>query len=286
MEKRESQELLLLLEDYGRSVRRRAAAAGSVDLPPSDRPIWLRVEQFGDRGNWQASHGTGPAVLPPSDAPAPEFLVERFDPIRRLKRAASTGAWTADPATSVDFDTPWHEGRFRGRTVGTKAVSALLHAAVAAVALIPGIRQLDLTEPADWDSLRITLMSPNLDDLPPLVGQVDVPGLDEDGSRGVPMQAPEPEPGPAPEPKPEPESKEESEVAQPIETEEPEPAEEPAAVEEPEEPVVAELATAQSPSPGEFRRGRELAENRDSRLLPMPKAPSRKAWSLGAGSSS
>ena len=148
-----------------------------------------------------------------------------------------------------------------------------------ALLLIPAARQLDLAKPADWDSMRFTLVVPSVEDLPPLRGTTEVPGDGEGEFRGLPQPPSEPAQVPTIEPEkpegPDPAQEEEA-VPQPIEQEEPDPPEETPAIEEADEPEQAELPTAQSPAPGEFQTGRELAQARDPRLLPMPAAPSRK----------
>ena len=279
MNSRDSADLFFLLEDYGRSLERRASEARAVRLAKSERPIWLQVGDFDSRLQWQRAHGPAGAILPPSDAPTPEFLVERVDLARRFRLAPGTAVWPVDSKTPVRLETRWPGGRLRVWALEGRAASVVIHAVGLALLLIPGTRELELTKPADWDSMRFTLMAPPLDDLPPLRGTADVPGDGEGGFRGVPQPPSEPAPAPAPEPEaaaaPEPAQEEEA-VPQPIEEEEPEPPEETPAMEEAEEPEDAEPPAAQSPAPGEFQRGRELAQARDPRLLPMPSAPSRK----------
>lgn len=279
MNKRDSADLFFLLEDYGRRLERRVSEARAVRLPPSDHPIWLRTADFGSRVRWQHAHGPAAFVLPRSDATAPDLLVRRFDPVRQFRRAPGTGIWPADPDTPLRLQAPWKKRRFPSHALGARAASAILHALGLALLLVPGTSELDLTKPADWDSMRFTLVVPPLDDLPPLRGTSEVPGDGEGEFRGLPQPAAEPAPVPALEPEtpelPEP-AQEEAAVPQPIEQEETEEPEEAPAIEEAEEPEEAELPTAQSPAPGEFQRGRELAQARDPRLLPMPAAPARK----------
>ena len=142
--------------------------------------------------------------------------------------------------------------------------------------LIPATRQLETVKPPDWDSIQITLSTPILDDLPPLRGDSDVSGEGEGGFRGLSQPAVEPAPGPSQLPDVPVEPEEVAEVSQPVEAPESEEPEKPAALEAEEEPQVAEAPVSQSPDPGEFQEGTELAQSRDPRLLPMPKAPSRK----------
>ena len=277
MESRDNAGPFVLLEDYGRSLQRRVSEAGDVRLAPNERPIWLQVGDFGARLRWQLDHGPSGIVLVPTGAPPPEFLSERFDPIRRFRQAAGAGIWPADSETPLRLEPSRPEGRFPSRALGARALSVLVHALGLALLLIPGTRQLDLTEPADWSSMRITLTTPPLDDLPPLRGETDMPGDGEEGFRGLPQPSAEPAPGPDPEPEAPPEPEPETQtVPQPLEEEGPEPPEETPALEQAEEQEESELPAAQSPAPGEFQRGRELAQSRDPRLLPMPAAPSRK----------
>lgn len=276
------EDLLLLLEDYGRSLDRRVSVARSVVLPRSDRPIWLQVGDFGARLNWQRSQGPPNTILPWKEGPPPEFEAARFDPVRRYMSAPRSGDWPADPETRLDLETDWESQRFHPWTSQARGVSLALHALVFGLILTPGVMELDMSEPADWNSMRITLVAPSLNDLPPLHGQSKVPGDGEGGFRGLPRPPTEPAPGPAPLPEapPEPEPAESVGIAQPVEAEEPELAEEPPALEESEEPEKVEPAAAQSPAPGEFRRGTELAQARDPRLLPMPRAPARNRAAL------
>lgn len=276
---RDDSDFLILLEDYGRSVARRAQAVAATQLPRSDRPLWLRVEDFGGRVRWQfRQRGDVPGS---SDTPPPALLAERFDPFRRYREAPGAGVYPVDEATRLELETRWSEGSFPQRRAQSALVSSLaLHAVLAAYLLTPGTLELDLTEPADWSTLRITLMAPPLDDLPPLQGQPIVPGEGDGGFRGLPEPVPIPQPvappaevaPPAPEP--------EAPIAQPLEAAEPDLPDEPPALEEAPaessaEPPAEEAPEARSPEPGEFRAGRELAERRDPRLLPMPSAPAR-----------
>lgn len=266
-----------MLQDYGKSLERRVLAAKSTQLPPSNHPLWLQVRDFDRR--LRGRRGLG-ITLPPSEIPPPELLAERFDPLRRFR--ATPGATTLPPDTStpVDLQTRWSTQRSHDWILPARACSLVLHMALAGLLLIPGTMELDMSKPVDWNSLRITLMAPPLDELPPLSGQSEIPGEGEGGFHGLPQPpappAPEPIPlsttPPAPEPAPS--------VAQPLEVPEPEPPEETAALEEPEEPEESETPAAQSPAPGAFREGRELAQARDTRLLPMPAAPARKRPAL------
>ncbi len=283
MNKRDSADLYFLLEDYGRSLESRVSEARTVRLAPSDRPIWLSTADFGLRLRWQHAQDPAGLLLPPSDTRPPEFLVRPFDPVRQFHRASGSGIWPVDSETPLRLETPWTERPFPARALEARAVSIFLHAVGLALLLIPGTQELEFAKPADWDSMRFTLMAPPLDDLPPLRGKADVPGDGEGEFRGLPQPPSEPAPAPAPEPETpeaaEPAQEEEA-VPQPIEQEEPETPEESPALEEAEESEQAELPAAQSPAPGEFQRGRELAQARDPRLLPMPLAPSRKRAAL------
>lgn len=279
MDSQGSADLNLLLQDYSKSLERRVLVAKPTQWPPSDQPLWLQVRDFDRR--LRGRRGVGP-TLPPSEVPPPELLSERFDPLRRFRAASGPTTLPPDTETPVDLETRWASQRVHRWTLPARACSLVLHIAVAGLLLIPGTMQLDMTKPVDWDSLRITLMAPPLDDLPPLSGQSEIQGEGEGGFRGLPqppaMPTPEPDPlpptAPAPEPEPEPS------VAQPLEVDEPETPEEIVALEEPERPVESETPVAQSPAPGAFREGRELAKARDPRLLPMPAAPARKRPAL------
>ena len=270
--------LHLLLEDYSESLAARASDARQVVLPPSDQPLWLLVAEFKQRLAWQSTHAVASPPRLRLDGPAPEFLAESFDPRRRYDDTDGGGIWPPDPDTQLQIEVEWERRGVQSRASLTKAVSVVLHAVGLALVLIPGTMRLDLSEPADWNTVQITLMTPSLDDLPPLNNQVDIAGEGQDGFRGLPTPAPEPGTGPEPpsETPPEPEPEDVAEVPQPVEVEEPEPEPDNPALEEEEDSPEIELPPAQSPDPGEFRKGTELAQARDPRLLPMPAAPTRK----------
>ena len=267
-----------LLVDYSKSLALRASVARTVNLGPSDRPLWLQVGDFEKRVQWHCSHGAANPTQLRQDGPAPEFLTERFSPSLRYENAPGSGTWPQDPQTPLDLEVDWELRGFRSAAALTRSASIVLHATALAFLVLPRTMQLELQEPADWNAVHITLMTPSLEDLPPLHGQVDIPGEGQGGFRGLPLPAPEPGPGPAAEPEtvPEPEPQEAEVVPQPIEVDEPEPVDDTPAIEAAEEPLEIEPPPAQSPAPGEFQTGTELAKNRDPRLLPMPKAPVRK----------
>ncbi|MYB53129.1 MAG: TonB C-terminal domain-containing protein [Acidobacteriia bacterium] len=270
--------LHFLLEDYSESLAARASTAHGAALGPSDHPLYLRVVEFERRIAWQRTHGAENPHRLRADGPAPEFLAERFDPRRRYDDAGGSGVWPPDAGTDLHLQVAWERRGLRSRGALTKAAAVVLHLVGLVLLVVPGTMQLDLNEPADWNTVQITLMTPSLDDLPPLENQVDIAGEGQDGFRGLPAPAPDPGPGPEAEPEnpPEPEPEEVAEVAQPVEVEEPDPEPEDPALEEKQEPPEPEPPPAQSPDPGEFRRGVELAQVRDPRLLPMPAAPARK----------
>lgn len=280
----ENEELLLLLEDYDRALGRRLEKARKVALTPTYRPIWLQVEDFGRRARWQRARLPLMAPSLVTEGPGPRFDTAGFDPVRRYRETAKTGSWPPDQYTELRLQADWEKHRFHVWTFQTRGVSLAVHSVIFALLLMPRAMQLDLTEPADWDAMRITLMAPPMDDLPPLHGLDRVPGGGEEGFRGLPEPALESPPGPEPIPEPAPEPEEEqpetAEIPQPVETEPEEPTEEPVALEEAEAAEEVETPPAQSPAPGPFRQGRELANRQDPRLLPMPRAPSRKRAAL------
>ena len=270
--------LHLLLEDYSESLAARASDARKVVLPPSNQPLWLQVAEFNQRLAWQRANT---AAIPPRlrpDGPAPEFLADRFDSRRRFEEAEGEGVWPTDANTPLEIEVEWEPRGVQSRAALTKAASVVLHALGFVLLLMPGTMQLELNEPADWNTVQITLMAPSLDDLPPLNNEVNIAGEGRDGFRGLPMPAPDPGAGPEPpsETPPEPEPEEVAEVPQPVEVEDPEPEPENAALDENEDTPEIEPPPAQSPDPGEFRKGLELAQARDPRLLPMPAAPTNK----------
>lgn len=271
MDRQDNSEILLLLEDYGRSLRRRVSAGRSAELAPSELPIWLRVEEFQSKLEWSFRRHPETARIAPSNLPPPEFLVGAFDATDRLRKAPGTGIWPEDLSTPLEIETRWVS-----RKIHAWAATSLLYAIAIAFVLIPSTMQLETVKPPDWDSIQITLSMPTLDDLPPLQGESDISGEGEGGFRGLPQPAVEPAPGPSQLPDVPIEPEEVAEVSQPVEAPEPDEPEKTAVLEPEEEPRVAEVPVAQSPDPGEFQKGVELAQSRDPRLLPMPKAPSRK----------
>ena len=275
MDSQGNSEILLLLEDYGRSLRRRVTAAGSAELSPSDRPIWLRVEDFQRKLEWHLQQHPEAGHIAPSNVAPPELLVGAFDATDRLRKAPGSGIWPADPSTPLAIKTKWVS-----RKIHPWAATSVLHAMALTFLLVPSTMQLETVKPPDWDSVQITLSTPTLDDLPPLRGESDISGEGEGGFRGLPQPAVEPAPGPSQLPDVPIEPEEVAEVSQPVEAPEPDEPEETAALEPEEEPRVAEVPVAQTPDPGEFQKGVELAQSRDPRLLPMPKAPSRKRPAL------
>ena len=275
MDRQGNSEILLLLEDYGRSLQRRVSAIRSAELAPSERPIWLSVTDFRQKLEWQFRQRPDTDRIAPSKIPPPELLIGRLDARARFSRAPGSGIWPADPSTPLEIETKWDS-----RKIHPWAATTVLHAMAITYLLVPATRQLETIKPPDWDSIQITLSTPILDDLPPLQGESEVAGEGEGGFRGLAQPAIEPAPGPSPLPDVPVEPEEIAEVSQPVETQETEEAEEPAALELEEELKLAESPVSQSPDPGEFQKGVELAQSRDPRLLPMPKAPSRRRPAL------
>ena len=171
-----------------------------------------------------------------------------------------------------DYIEPW---RRRGNAISATVhvlgvLLVLLHSA-----LVPRgvLRSTDLTEQQE-----VSLFAPTAEQLARLTQPLAGEGPPTKEFRGAPEEARpllvlpqiiEPEP-PVAEPEPAPDPQLEEETTPP----EPEPSEAEAAAPKPletEEPV--ETPAAQSPSPGEFRRGREFA--RGPTELPAPRAASR-----------
>ena len=170
-----------------------------------------------------------------------------------------------------DYSEPWRRrGNAISATVHASGVLlVLLHSALAPRGVF---RSTDLTQQQE-----ISLFAPTAEQLARLTQPVPADAPPTKEFRGAPEEARpllvlpqiiEPEP-PLLEPEPAPQIQEETTPP------EPEPPEAEAAAPEPletEEPV--ETPAAQSPSPGEFRRGREFA--RGPTELPAPRAPSRR----------
>ncbi len=256
-------------------MQRRLSVARSVRLAPSERPIWLSVADFQQRLEWQLAQRPDAGRIAPSNVPPPEFLAGRLDAAALLRKARGAGNWPADLSTPVGIETEWVS-----RKIYPWAAASVLHAMAMAYLLVPPTMQLETTKPPDWDSIQITLATPALDDLPPLEGESDVPGEGEGGFRGMPQPAIEPAPGPSPLPDIPVDQEEVAEVSQPVEAPESEDPGKAPALELEDEPKVAEAPISQSPDPGEFQKGTELAQARDPRLLPMPMAPARKRAAL------
>ena len=204
----------------------------------------------------------------------------------RIFRPAQAPSASSDEAPGVPGDDPeirlllrWgayiESSRRRGNTISgivhaLGVLLVLLHSA-----LVPRgvLRSTDLTEQQE-----ISLFAPTAEQLARLTQPLAGEGPPTKEFRGAPEEARpllvlpqiiEPEP-PVAEPEPAPDPHLEEETTPP----EPEPSEAEAAAPEPsetQEPV--ETPAAQSPSPAEFRRGREFA--RGPTELPAPRAPSR-----------
>ncbi len=270
-----SPDVFLLLEDYGRSLRRRISSQNVPKLPASDRPFLIAVQDFPARVRWQGRQSPDRAVIGPSPVPPPELVPSRLSPAERYREAPGQGAWPPDEETSLDLSAARPSSPYYAW-----GVSVVLHAVGALFVLIPGTMQIDMQKPPDWDAVQITLVTPSLDDLPPLDGTDEIPGDGEGGFRGLEQPSLEPEPGIDAEVEEPVEEDDPGAVPQPLEPPEPEITEEPPAIEMEPEPFVAQAPVAQSPDPGEFQSGREFASSSDPRLLPMPKAPSRSRAAL------
>ena len=209
---------------------------------------------------------------------------QELQPDTQIPRPAHVPLALSDEAPSVPDDDPeirlllrWgtyiESSRRRGNAISTivhalGVLFVLVHSALAPRGVL---RSTDLTQQQE-----ISLFAPTAEQLAQLTQPLAGEGPPTKEFRGAPEEARpllvlpqiiEPEP-PVAEPEPAPDPQLEEEPAPP----EPEPAK--AAAPEPsetQEPV--ETPAAQSPSPGEFRRGREFA--RGPTELPAPRAASR-----------
>lgn len=268
-ERHSDPELRLLLEDYAKP-RPRAAAA---PLPPSDQPLHLLLEDY-----WSSRPQPPPGTsLPVVDGPAPGFLVEDFDPVRRYwDRRGDQPPPVVPIDAPLEFEVAWDRS---AATKGnrTRAISVGAHGLVALFLIVqPYTPRPEPTEPdGERDYTTIALVAPSQETLEGLTRSA--PGRLQENLETPPPRELPPTPQPTPpKPAPRPAETDEPEVAvpQPIETPEPEPEPEPAIVEKPkpEPPEQVARVESQSPAPGPFERGRRPA--RDPRTLPAPKAPS------------
>ena len=211
---------------------------------------------------------------------------QEFQPDTQIPAPTETSRAPSDETPGVTSDDPeirlllsWGTFIESSRRRGN-AISAIVHASGVLLVLLHSalaprgvLRSTDLTEQQE-----ISLFAPTVEQLARLTQPLAGEGPPTKEFRGAPEEARpllvlpqiiEPEP-PVAEPEPAPDPQLEEEPAPP----EPEPTKAEAAAPKPletEEPV--ETPAAQSPSPGEFRRGREFA--RGPTELPAPRAASR-----------
>ena len=243
--------LRLLLEDYH---------AHAFDLPP------------------------GIVNLPPAAprTPSLRLLVEDFNPGARHRELFPDGSpdLGADLQAAPDFLLDWSDRAADNRQRNTRLGSFTVHLAwVVFLIAQPYIaRENEFTKPEpDSDRTDISLLAPSREMLDELTRDPDKQG-DTKVFRGETEQPrpavtiPDPEvTQPAP-PQPAP--------PQPIIPEEPKPEPAPQIVEEapkPEpEPEPPQVAASQTPAPGEFQRGREIARTGRIQEIPIPPAQQKK----------
>lgn len=272
-------EVFLLLEDYAESVAARVRAAGNARLAPDPRPLRLLLADYSKlRGDWLEQYA-GKSAIGPSDTPPPTLLTQHFDPFARYRESAGSGVWPADRETPLRLETAW--GRDAPRRRQAQAASAAAHGLALLLLTLPPGKPLEPAEPTERrEYSNIVLTTPSSAELAELIEQTAIEGEGDGGFKGLrapPLPAPpapvESDDPPAPEPEPA------AETLQPIEPPQPpqpEPEPEPPAV-EPEKPAEeTPPPAARSPAPDRFQRGRELAQARSPRELPMPKAPAAK----------
>ncbi len=274
MKKEPSGEIFFLLEDYSKSVSARARAGGTAVLAPDPQPLRLLLDDYPKlRSDWLEQY-SGRADIAPSDAPPPAFLTKGFDPIGRYAQSPGSGVWPPDHETPLRLEVAWRPDAFPRRKA--QLASAAAHGLALLLLALPSAQTPDLSEPAERQYSQIALTAPSAAELAELTEQTAIEGDGDGGFKGLPAPprpAPpspvESEAPPAPEPEPA------AETPQPIEPEEPPESEpEPPAVEPEKPPEETSEPAARSPAPDRFQRGRELAQARSPRELPMPQAPS------------
>ena len=276
MQKEPSDEVFFLLEDYSKSVSARALAGGKATLAPDPRPLRLLLDDYPKRrGDWLERYA-GRTDIGPSHVPPPVFLTKKFDPIEQYGESSGSGVWPADHETPLRLEVAWRHDALRRRKA--QWASAAAHGLILLLLTLPDGKTLEPTEPTEREYSQITLMAPSSAELAELVEQTAIEGEGDGGFKG--LQAP-PRPAPpmpveseapqAPEPEPAAETPQPIEPPQPPE---PEPEPEQPAVEPEKPPEETAPSAARSPAPDRFQRGRELAQARSPRELPMPKAPS------------
>ncbi len=272
-------EVYFLLEDYSKSLAARVRAGGIRDIAANSRPLRLLLADYPTRrADWLEAN-SGKADIGPSDTPLPALLPEDFDPVKRYLESSGSGVWPADSETPLDLEVAWQRDSFHSREREARLAALAVHCiALLLLVVLPGGGTQDPTEPTEREFSQITLMMPSASELAELVEQTPTEGTGDGGFKGLlepsipappsPMEAEAP-PSLVPEAA--------SKTPQPIEVSEPpEPEPEKPAIEPQETPEEAPTPAAQSPAPGEFQRGRQLARARNPRELPMPKAPATK----------
>ena len=276
MQKEPSDEVFFLLEDYSKSVSARALAGGKATLAPDPRPLRLLLDDYPKRrGDWLERYA-GRTDIGPSHVPPPVFLTKKFDPIEQYGESSGSGVWPADHETPLRLEVAWRHDALRRRKA--QWASAAAHGLILLLLTLPDGKTLEPTEPTEREYSQITLMAPSSAELAELVEQTAIEGEGDGGFKGLPAP---PRPAPpmpveseapqAPEPEPAAETPQPIEPPQPPE---PEPEPEQPAVEPEKPPEETAPPAARSPAPDRFQRGRELAQARSPRELPMPKAPS------------
>lgn len=271
--------VFFLLEDYSKSVAARVRGGGNVVLAPDPRPLRLLLADYPKLRADRLEQDAAKAAIGPSDTPPPTFLTQDFDPFARYAQSAGSGIWPADCETPLRLETAWRRDAPRRRRA--QAASAAAHGAALLLLTLPAGKTVEPSEPTEQREYSgIVLTTPSSAELAELIEQTAIEGEGDGGFKGLrapPLPTPpapvESEAPPAPEPEPAAETPQPVEPPQPPEPEtEPE---QPAV--EPEKPAEeTPPPAARSPAPDRFQRGRELAQARSPRELPMPKAPSAK----------
>lgn len=249
-------ELHLLLEDY--SARQFRPLATDVNLGASgEEPVFL-LETADERSKrWLKRHGDQ-LTIPPADAPL-RVLIEDFRPVERFSEltAGMPSVVLTNPGPEPDFEVHWDSDRSREKQVfQSRWGSLVVHLAVLGIVLLLPRTPVSQppTEPTPGrEYTQISLSAPS----PEQIEQLTESARGDEGEAQRLAVAAAPDPVIAPEVRLQP-------IPSPMQPLLPEPDLEPsptAQAEEPEQAPAPDPAAAQTPLPGEFQRGVELAVN-------------------------
>lgn len=249
-------ELHLLLEDY--SARQFRPLAADVNLGGSgEEPVFL-LETADERSRrWLQANGEQ-LTITPADTPL-RVLVEDFQPARRFYEltAGLPPVVLSNPGPEPNFEVGWDADRSRGKQVlQSRWGSLAVHLVVLGIVLLLPRTPISRppTEPTPGrEYTQISLNTPS----PEQIAELTESARGDEGEAQRLAVAAAPDPVVAPEVRLQP-------LPAPMQPILPEPDLEPtptASAEEPEPNPAPDAAAAQTPLPGEFQRGIELAVN-------------------------